>query len=121
MKRPKVYISKLKITHFSIRFYKFIFPKSAFHKPKEAISARIENPRTEGRAGDFERFSEHRKSAQMPIPQRREGHLRAYSAGRNLERNSVKNEENQVLEQLAIGRFTSLQPLAASIRPANFG
>lgn len=121
MKCSVIYVSKLKITSFLIRFYKFIFPKSAFHKPEEAISARIENPRTEGRASDFERFSEYRKSAQLPIPQRREGHLRAYSAGRNLERKSVKNEENQVLEQFAIGRFTSFQPLAASIRPANFG
>lgn len=121
MKRLKICISKSKITRFLIRFYKFKFPKSAFHKPEEAISVRIENPRTEGRASDFERFSEHRKSAQMPIPQRREGHLHAYSAGCNLERNSVKNEENQVLEQFAIGRFTSLQPLASSIRPANFG
>lgn len=57
----------------------------------------------------------------MPISQAVRGHLRTYDTNSNLERKSMKNEENEVLQKFSIGSFASLKTLAARIRLADFG
>ena len=57
----------------------------------------------------------------MPISQAVMGHLRTYDTDSNLERKSMKNEENEVLQEFSIGSFSSLKTLAARIRLADFG
>lgn len=112
---------KFKTIQFKIHLYKFKFLKRGGKRQKRAISAWLRNLPTRGREKDFERFSEHEKSAQMPISQAVRGHLRTYDTDSNLERKSMKNEENEVLQEFSIGSFASLKTLAAHIRLADFG
>lgn len=90
-------------------------------RQKRVISAWLRNLPTRGRKKDSARFSEHEKSAQMPISQAVRGHLRTYDTDSNLERKSMKNEENEVLQEFSIGSFASFKTLAARIRLADFG
>ena len=106
---------------FKIYLYKFKFLKRGRKRQKRVISAWLRNLSTRGREKDSARFSEHKKSAQMPISQAVRGHLRTYDTDSNLERKSMKNEENEVLQKFSIGSFASLKTLAARIRLADFG
>lgn len=106
---------------FKIQLYKFKSLKQDGKRQKRVISAWLRNLPTRGREKDSARFSEHEKSAQMPISQAVRRHLRTYDTDSNLERKSMKNEENEILQEFSIGSFASLKPLAARIRLADFG
>lgn len=112
---------KFKTTQLEIQLYKFEFLKQDGKRRKRVISAWLRNLPTRGREKDSARFSEHEKSAQMPISQAVRGHLRTYDTDSNLEKKSMKNEENEVLQEFSIGSFASLKTLAARIRLADFG